>query len=50
MEKPLETVPVGLQVGQSEASGNRQGRANSFSQVDGDSDMVPAYQLCWGKV
>ena len=53
MEKPLKTAWVALKVGWSRASGNRQGGANSVSQVDEVSDMAPASWLCglmWGKL
>ena len=46
MEKPLLTALLGPSVGRDGASGDLQSRANSFSQVDGVSDMVPACQLC----
>ena len=45
MEKSLEEACVGLQVGWG-ISGNHQGLMNSDSQVDEDSDMVPACWLC----
>ena len=48
MEKPLETAWVGPDVGWCRASGNHQGRANSVSQVDRDSDMVSTCWLCRG--
>ena len=41
MEKPLETAWVGLKFGWGQASGNHLGRANSGSQVDGVSNMMP---------
>ena len=46
MEKTLETAWVGPQIGWSRLSGNHQGGADSVSQADGDSDMVPACQFC----
>ena len=46
MEKPLETVWVGPQVGWDEDSGNHHSRVKSISQVYGDSDMDPAHWLC----
>ena len=54
MKKLLLTVWVGPSVGCVEASGDLQGegRANSVSQFDGVSDVVPTCQLCgfvgWG--
>ena len=42
MKKPLETAWVGLQAGRDGVSGNHLGGANSVSQVNGVSDMVPA--------
>ena len=45
MEKPLEIAWVGLKVGWGRTSGNYQGGANSVSQVDGVSEMVPGCQL-----
>ena len=45
MEMPLETAWIGLLVGCGRVSGNHQGRANSVSQVDGHSDMVPTCPL-----
>ena len=50
MEKPLETDWMGLKVWWGRASGNHEDGANSVSQVDGDSDMVPACWLCGGRV
>ena len=32
-----------------QGSGDHQGRANSVNQVNGDSDMAPACQLCAGR-
>ena len=49
MEKPLETAWVGQKIGWGRASGNHQGGANSVSQVDGVSDVVPACWLCVGR-
>ena len=46
MEKLLETAQVWLKVGWGRASGNHQGGANSVSQINGDSDVVPTFQLC----
>lgn len=40
MEKPLEVAGVDLQVEWGRVSGNHQGRMNSVSPADGDSDMV----------
>lgn len=44
MEKLLETALMRPHVGWGRVSGNQQGGGNS--QVDGDSDMVSACQLC----
>ena len=46
MEKPLKTAWVSLKVGWGRASGNHQGGENCDSQVDGVSDMAPAYCFC----
>ena len=40
---------LGLQVGWGWVSGKLWGRANCVSQVDGDSDMMLACQLCGGR-
>ena len=45
MEKLLEAAWVGWQVRLGRISGNHQGGANSDSQVNGDSDMVPSVSL-----
>ena len=45
MEKLLEMVWMGPQVEWGRVSGNHQGGANSVSQVDGVSNMVPKYAL-----
>ena len=45
MEKPLKTVWVAPEVEWGRAAGNYQGGANSVSQVDGVSEMVPGCQL-----
>ena len=42
MEMSLLTAWVGPQVGWDRVSGYLKGRENSFSQVDGVSDMAPA--------
>ena len=49
MEKPLETLWVGLQVQWGRISGNHQGGTNSDSQVDGDSDMAPLSAVSVGE-
>ena len=52
MEKLLETAWEGQKFRWGRASGNHQGEANSVSQVDGFSVMVPAcwrLWLCWGR-
>ena len=49
MEKPLKITLVLLKVGWGGVSGNHRGRENSFTQIDGDSAMVPICQLCDGR-
>ena len=49
MEKTLELVWVGPNVGWQMVSENHQGRVNSVSLVDGDPKIAPACQLCQGK-
>ena len=48
MEKPLETAWVGQKVGLGGISVNHQVGVNSDSQVDRNSDVVPACWLCGG--
>ena len=48
MEKPLERAWVDQKIEWGRVSGNHQGRVNSISQFDEDSDMVPACWFCWG--
>ena len=47
-EKPLKTASVGPQVGWGRISGNHRGGANSVSQDDGDSYVVPCLLGMWG--
>ena len=46
MGKSQLTVWVGPCVGWDRVSGDLHGGANSVSQVDGVSNMAPAFQLC----
>ena len=49
MEKPLKTACVGSKAALGGVSRNYQGKVNSISQVEGDSDMAPACWLCVGR-
>lgn len=41
MGKPLKTAQMGLKIGWCKISRNQQGRVNSMSQADRNSDMAP---------